>query len=321
MRGAFLEADHSHVPDHIRTCKNRKEEVEIVAVSGRGEMAKLAANEFKVSLYHDYKALLSNESLDFVYIFGTHRQCPEIIAAVVEKGIPFIAEKPCATSPEQLLPLISQIREKKLPNVVALWKRYTPIVEKYRNILLEAARKGQLHLTFRYITGSPERYVELDSAWLLDPYEAGGGFFMLDGCHYIDLVRYITQDEIVGVKAFMNKSVWNTKVDDFATLILKTKKGTTATIEVGLTNTPSPRELYNMSSSDFYLEGEPGKGISFYNGKYSYEEDDFPKGDLYDRNLEDLLLSIKGLKEPDITLEDAYAFLCVIASAYKDSER
>ncbi|HOK50088.1 MAG TPA: Gfo/Idh/MocA family oxidoreductase [Sedimentibacter sp.] len=320
MKGAFLEADHSHVPDHVRTCLNKKDQVEITAVSGRGMMAKYASSKFNVPLYDNYIDLLDNEILDFVYIFGTHRQCPEIIKEAVDRNIPFIVEKPCATKPDELVPLISKIREKGLPHVVALWRRYAPVITKYRDIVLEAAQAGKLHMMFRYITGGPDRYEKLDSGWLLDPHEAGGGFLILDGCHYIDLVRYLAMDEITDVKAFVKKDIWDTEVDDYASLILKTSKGSTATIEVGLTNPAEPDELYNMSSRDFYIIGQPGKGIRFYSRKTGCEESEFPKGDLYDINLEDLLQSIKGIKKPDITLEDAYKFLCVIEKAYKDAE-
>lgn len=320
MKTAFLEANHWHLRPHTAALK-KSTEVKLVGLSGKGLLPEEISKDMEAPLYDDYNELLDKEAPDFVYIFGTCRQTPSIIKNVVERGIPFIAEKPCAINSEDLIPIIAEVKKKKIVNSVPLGRRFSPIVERYLDMTRESAERGQLHFVFRYITGTPYRYSTLGCAWGLDPFEAGGGCLMNLGHHYVDLVRYITQDEIVSVKAVMHSNIWDTEVDDYASLLLQTKKGSTATIEVGFTNPSDPYELYNMTGKGFYIAGEPTKEMVCYRDDAATERFDFPRSDYYEECLHDMVLSVKGLKQPKISLEDQCENLKIINKAYKDAER
>jgi predicted dehydrogenase len=319
MRTAFLEANHWHLRPHLSAIKNSKE-VQLVALSGKGMLPTEASDTMGIPLYADYTELLDKEALDFVYVFGTHRQSPSIVKEVVERGMPFITEKPCGVSSEELVPILSEIDRKRVVNSVPFGRRFSPIVERYRDMLCGSARKGQLHFVFRYITGSPQRYVDLGCPWGLDPYEAGGGCLINLGPHYIDLVRYITRDEINSVKAAINRKMFDTQVDDYAALLLTTTNGATATIEVGFSNPAVPYELYCMTGNGFYIAGEPSKGITAYFDNGRTEEFDFQRSDYYDETLENMVLSVKGVEQPRASLKDGYESLKVINAAYDDAQ-
>ncbi len=319
MKTAFLEANHWHLRAHSEALK-KSTEVKLVGLSGKGMLPEKYSAEMEAPLYDDYNELLDKEAPDFVYIFGTCRQAPSIIKNVVERGIPFIAEKPCAIESESLLPLIEEIKKKKIVNSVPLGRRFSPVITRYLDVARESAQKGQLHFVFRYITGSPFRYPDLGCAWGIDPVEAGGGCLMNLGHHYVDLVRYVTQDEIASVKAVIHDNIWDTRVDDYASLLLQTKKGSTATIEVGFTNPSEPYELYNMTGKGFYIAGEPTKEIVCHRDGVPVERFEFPRSDYYEECLHDMVLSVKGLKEPLISLEDQCENLRIVNLAYKDAE-
>lgn len=319
MRTAILQANHWHLRPHTAALK-KNGEVELVALSGEGLLPREVSDAWGVPLYRDYIDLLDNENLDFVYIFGSPKQTPTLMKEAVRRGLPFIAEKPCAIDSEDLLPILQEAQRKRIVTSVPFGRRFAPIVERYKERLESAAQSGQLHLLFRYITGAPQRYVDLGCGWGLDPQEAGGGCFMNLGPHFIDLVRYITKDEICSVKAEINGNMWDTEVDDYAALVLRTAKGATATIEVGFTNPGKPYELYCMTGQGFYIAGEPGGAVQSFFGDGRTETFDFPQSDYYEECLEDMVLALKGLKNPKSTLEDAYHSLKIVNSAYRNAE-
>ena len=54
------------------------------------------------------------------------------------------------------------------------------------------------------------------------------------GCHYIDLMRYMTGDEIVSVQAeIATRSVEKIDVEDVAVLSMRLKSGAVASLHVG----------------------------------------------------------------------------------------
>lgn len=319
MKTAFLEANHWHLRPHLSALK-KSDEVKLVGLSGKGMLPTEASETMGVPLYDNYNELLDKEDVDFVYIFGTAKQTPSIIKDVVARGIPFFAEKPCATNSEDLVPVLAEIKKKGVINSVPFGRRFSPVVERYKDMMYESAQKGQMHFIFRYISDTPLRYVNLGCAWGLDPVEAGGGCLMNLGGHFIDLVRYITKEEIVGVKAALNYKMFDTEVDDYATMLLTTTNGNTATVEVGFSNPGYPYELYCMTGTGFYISGESSKQYSCVRTGGEIETFDFPRSDYYEECLADMVSAVKGEKKPLVSLEDGYESLKVVNRAYANAK-
>jgi predicted dehydrogenase len=320
-RGVVLEADHWHLQSHLKGLKALREvdkRAEITAMSGSGPLSQNGAKELGVPLYETYLELLDNEKCDFAYVFGPHRVMPAIISECIKRSIPFIAEKPCAIDPALLAPLVVAVESMHLPHVVPLWRRFAPIVTEYRDFIRDKVSAGPVHFHFRYITGSPERYINLGCAWGTKRSEAGGGCLMNLGSHYIDLTRYLSREEIVSVEAQINTGVWDTDEDDFAAVVLRTAGGSTATIEVGYTKPGAPYELYNISGKGFYLTGETDIGTRLLLSDGTMKEGKLPGGDRYDINLGHLLDMIDGKPVTDeCTLADQLECLRVIDAAYR----
>src|SRR5689334_10844531 len=98
MRVALLEASHWHT--HLYLDALQRSSVEIVGVSDREmvEGAVQIARRFGCPLYSSYLELLERTPLDFAFAFGRHVEMPAIGHALIDRGIPFVMEKPCGTS-------------------------------------------------------------------------------------------------------------------------------------------------------------------------------------------------------------------------------
>ena len=90
--------------------------------------------------------------------------------------------------------------------------------------------------------------------WLFSKEKAGGGMLSWLGCHYIDLLRYMTQDEIVSVQAEVaTRSGENIDVEDIAVLSLRLKSGAVASIHAGYVLSLSGGGYHNAAGYDTYV--------------------------------------------------------------------
>ncbi|MDO5422650.1 MAG: Gfo/Idh/MocA family oxidoreductase [Eubacteriales bacterium] len=325
-RVALLEAEHWHVLGHLAAIKTY-ENVTVAALSGNGEFTKKVSEDLGVKRYPNYLELLDQETdLDFVYIFGIYKEAPEIMEECIRRRIPFMADKPCCERAWQLPPVIAHLKESGVKHCIALQRRYALPVEIYKDFVQEKASEGGVHLVLRYITGTPQRYEDMGFPWANQKEIAGGGALLNLGVHYLDLVQYLTGDEIVEVKGFLNENVWKLGLDDYANLIVKTKQGHTATVEVGYTKSGYPQEDFIFSGKNFYITATAGEDIRRFGlveggdkrGEL-LEKQDFPDIQWFDKCLGSMLATLEGTGEPAATLEDVYHALKFVTQVYEDN--
>jgi predicted dehydrogenase len=325
-RVAILESEYWHVVAQLATAK-KFDNIEIVAMSGDGEFSRKTSVENGIKLYPDYKTLLDKEKgLDFVYVFGKYKQTPSVYEYCIDQGLPFIGDKPCCQYAEQLEPVIEKLKKTGLKHCITLKRRYAQVVEYYKDLVRERAKTGSVHLVLRYITGSPRRYEDRFLGWANDPKVAGGGTLLNLGVHYTDLVNYLTEDDIVDAHGVLNCNVWNVGHDDYAAMVLKTKRGNTAVVEVGYTKSGYPTEDFIFSGKNFYINASAAQKIQYFalkeggnpNGEL-IEEKDFPDHQFYDKCLQSMLDCLEGKGEPVATVEDAYKAMKPITKVYRDN--
>ena len=114
MRVALLEASHWHA--HLYLDALQRSGVEIVGVSDREGVKGAAqiAQRFGCPLYSSYLELLERTQFDFAFAFGRHVEMPAIGHALIDRGIPFVMEKPCGTSAAAVAELRARAEAAKL---------------------------------------------------------------------------------------------------------------------------------------------------------------------------------------------------------------
>ncbi len=323
---ALLDAEHWHVLGHLEAMK-KYPQVQVTALSGDGEFTEKLSKNLGIKRYPNYRELLQNEKdLDFVYVFGLYKETPTIIDTCISLGLPFIADKPCCEEADQLLPVLEHLREKPVKHAIALQRRFAQPVRKYRDYVLQKASEGCVHLDMRYITAGPFRYDDMGFHWANVKALARGGALLNLAVHYIDLVQFLTGDEIVSAQGVLNTGVWGLGMDDFGAVLLKTKKGHTAVVEVGYTKSGYPQEDFVFSGKDFYITATAAQKMQRFGTVEGgekrgelIEEEAFQDIQFFDRCLGSMLDCLEGKGEPVAELTDVYQAVRFVSQVYKDN--
>ena len=98
--------------------------------------------------------------------------------------------------------------------------------------------------------------------WLFNNAYAGGGILSWLGCHYIDMIRYVTGDEIVAVSAEVaTRSGEAIDVEDVAILSLRFRSGAVGSLHAGYMMALSGGGYHNKAGYDTYggFNGQLGR--------------------------------------------------------------
>ena len=182
-------AKRSFIPGII---KSGFAELEIIG-SRSTDNAKIFSNEFNCKKYGTYEDVLSDDSVDAVYIstpIGTHEDLA-VMAASAGKHI--LCEKSSTTSFESAKKMINQCKQNNVRIMEGFVFRFHPQHQKVKE-LIESNRIGDL-VSFNGSFGFPT-FPEGDIRYNS---KLGGGFLNDSGCYPINANRMIFEEEPVSV--------------------------------------------------------------------------------------------------------------------------
>lgn len=107
--------------------------------------------------------------LDLAYVFGPHDRMVETCLALVDRGIPFVVDKPGGTGPED----VERIRDAAAAAGVAATVLFVQRGGPVDHALSLAGAPTYQRTSF--VVGPPQRYHAAGCSWMLDPARSGGG--------------------------------------------------------------------------------------------------------------------------------------------------
>lgn len=184
-------------------------------------------------VFTDYRRMLDATRPDFVIALGRHCDMAEVALHLLERGVPFLMEKPMGVSADE----VERVAEKAAATggyaAVPLIQRYHPFVARARE-LLAAGRFGPLsHVYLRLNRPTSARYVGWDAAWMLDPVATGGGCLRNLGSHVFDLFTVLTSEDAEVTGAQVTGRGLGQQVEDYASVLVRSASGVLGTLEVG----------------------------------------------------------------------------------------
>jgi predicted dehydrogenase len=219
------------------------------------------ARRLDSSVCGDVGVALDAGPLDLAYVFGPHDRMFDICLALVERGVPFVVEKPGGLGPEDVERVRDAASSAGVAATVPLVQRGGPVD---RALSLAGAPTYQ---RASFVAGPPERYREAGCSWMLQPARSGGGCLVNLGPHFVDLfLQRSGARQVELVTANLSANLHGAGVEDHATVVLAGDNGSEAIIEIGYAFPASPAKRYcsytSVGSRGFVDVGTSGQ-VSF----------------------------------------------------------
>jgi predicted dehydrogenase len=157
----------------------------------------------------DVASLLTDPSVTTVVIATRHDSHATLVCQALATGKHVFVEKPLALTPEELERIVKTYAEVSAQGpcpllMVGFNRRFAPHINKMKQLLDKMPQPKSLIMTVNAGAVPPDH-------WTLDP-QMGGGRIIGEGCHFIDLVRFlvgqtIEQVHVVGLEPAAGEAI------------------------------------------------------------------------------------------------------------------
>ena len=179
----------------------------------------------------DWQEIINDSSLDAIFICLPNFLTKELVVRSLESGKHVFAEKPPGISVNEVREMI--LAEKKSGKKLKFGfnHRYHPAIMKAKELIAMREFGDILWLRGRYGKSVDESF---SASWRSQKKYAGGGIFMDQGIHMLDLMIYLCGN-FQDVKAFASNRYWRGDVEDNLFAILRNDKGQLASLHSTIT--------------------------------------------------------------------------------------
>jgi len=239
MRVAAIEVSHWHSlhdAAYLRILSTIPD-VELVGVHDPSEAvaARCATALGRPPIFTDHRRMLDETRPDFVVALGQHARMARTAHDLLDRDVPFMMEKPMGLNADEVQSIADVAAAKRAFVAVPLPQRDSPFATRARRLLAEGRFGPLSHLYLRLNRPTSGRYVAWDSPWMLDPELAGGGSLRNLGSHCFDLFLLLTGEPATVTAAQLGARALGQRVEDYASVQLRTTSGVLGTIELGNT--------------------------------------------------------------------------------------
>jgi predicted dehydrogenase len=229
----------------------------VIAAAGGMEVVAVAESDpavlssftqaFPVRGYADWRQMLDQEKLDLAVLFLPHYLCPEAGVACAERGIHLLVEKPMAADSEGLKRIVAAAAENQVALSSPYVWRYHPVARAMKGYIEDGVLGRIVGGEGRCAAGRLHRYIEGHAGWMLARSKSGGGPMYNLGVHWIDLYRWLLNDEVVEVLGKNVKVNQEYDIEDNSFALLTFSRGTVVALDISYTvpdSFPYGRDLY-----------------------------------------------------------------------------
>lgn len=169
----------------------------------------------------DNSSIFNDNDVDLVMVTTRHNSHASLVVQALDYGKHVFVEKPLALNLAELDQIIEATEKSKKTVTVGLNRRFAPLAVKMKTLLGNSGSPMNIVATMNagFIPGN---------VWVHDM-EVGGGRIIGEACHFIDLISFITNSQVVSVcmNALGQHPMDNS---DNASILLKYENGTNAVI-------------------------------------------------------------------------------------------
>ena len=223
VHAALLGLSHPHSLAHLRTLQ-AVPEVAGITLWDEDEallQATVESQGEKISgTTTDLASVLGRQQILFVVGALRNDLGPPIFIRALEAGKHVITDKPIGKTAVESAQVAAVAKRERRKLGVFYQNRSLPPIQDARRIVEQGLIGDLVSVEMRMVTTQVQ--VRNPRHWLFNQDKAGGGILSWLGCHYIDQILNITQDEIVSVAAQVaTRSGEDIDVEDVAALSLR----------------------------------------------------------------------------------------------------
>ena len=225
---------HPHANAHLKTLM-LSEKVSTLGVFDQDpSVASIAQTENPeiTEVYGDVGAAISEGKPAIGVACLPNDKNADLCVELLEAGVHVISEKPIGANAADVSLVVDAAKANGLKLGVMYQNRFHPLSQEARRIVQSGAIGRITGCEARLIT-SQVRFRNPEH-WLFNKDIAGGGILSWLGCHYLDLLRFVTGSEITDVSAMVGTlSGEPIDVEDVATVSLRFTGGFLGSLHAG----------------------------------------------------------------------------------------
>ena len=188
-----------------------------------------------VPAFTDYRQMVEELVPDMALALGRHDTMAEVGSFLIDRRVPYLMEKPMSFSARQLKGVVDKAEETGAFAAVPLSQRHTRPIRMARRLIEDGTYGPLSHFYSRMNRPTSARYPAWNAAWMLDPAKSNGGCLRNLGNHGLDCFVYLTGEgediEVTG--ANLSWATHSERVEDYASVFVKSGSGVIGTVEVG----------------------------------------------------------------------------------------
>ena len=201
--------------------KKTKAKLKYISSAG-GLTGTVLAKKFNIAnSTTDNNSILTDIDVDLVMVTTRHNSHALLVLQALDHGKHVFVEKPLALNLAELDQIIKATEKSKKTVTVGFNRRFAPLAIKMKTLLGNSGSPMNIVATMNagFIPGN---------VWVHDM-EVGGGRIIGEACHFIDLISFLTNSQVVSVcmNALGQHPMDNS---DNASILLKYQNGTNAVI-------------------------------------------------------------------------------------------
>ncbi|MGP8246948.1 MAG: Gfo/Idh/MocA family protein [Bryobacteraceae bacterium] len=316
--------------------------MEVVAAADHSRVVlESFTKDFALRGYSDWREMLDKEPLDLAAVFLPHSECPDAAVECAARGVHVLVEKPMAASAEGVRRMIAAAGQAgTLLSTPYVW-RYHPVARQMKRLVAEGVVGRVVGCEGRCAAGRLHRYMQGHAGWMLQKATSGGGPMYNLGVHWIDLYRWLLDDEAVEAIGKNVKVNQEYDIEDNSFALVTFSRGTVLALDISYTVPdayPNGRDLYlSLRGTSGVLSWSPAyEGVAERlfvcsdapefaaapRRHMDFELDSKPgySGVLGFEYLQDLARSIRTKSPPPITGEDGLRALEAVEAIYRSAE-
>jgi len=232
--GAYIDGG-GHVGPHMKDV-SVYDGIDRLLVTGSDE-ARGIAEEVEKAEYVDYwRSLVDDPEVPAVFVMTNNRDAGRLTVEAVEAGTWVYAEKPGARTAEEMLAIVDACDRTGAHFTPCYVRRTFPDTLEIKR-LYEAGAVGDLW-SFQANWITSQAAIRGVDSWMFSDEMAGGGILYWLGCHWIDMLRFVTGQRIVSVSAMCRTMDERISVEDVACVAAELEGGAVGVIRCGYLKNP-----------------------------------------------------------------------------------